>query len=275
MPAGQIVIITGASRGIGHNMAMRFAQEGARVIAVARDAERLEELAGRFDEGRILPIVADVCEPSSIDALRDRVLTDLGVPHLLVANAGRLGPIGPTWESDAASWWKDVEVNLRGSFLLAHAFLPSMVDEGRGRVVLFGGGGSTRVFPWASSYAMSKAAVLRLAETIDLELADTGLHAFAVSPGFVRTEMTERFAATEDGRRYITDLAERLDQGQTTPPESCAELLVRIASGDLDALHGRFLHAALDLDQLDKLVARADQIAADDERVLGLKGFSL
>jgi 3-oxoacyl-[acyl-carrier protein] reductase len=145
-----------------------------------------------------------------------------------------------------------------------------MIQAGRGRVILFGGGGSTRVFPWVSAYAMSKAALLRLAETLDIELEGTGVRAFSVSPGFVRTDMTERFADTDEGRRFIPDLAAVLDRDGSTPPEACAELVSRIASGDLDVLH-----AGIDLDRLDELAARAEEIIDNEERILMLRGFSL
>lgn len=275
MSEGPIVVVTGASRGIGRAIASRFATEGARVVAVARDPGALRALAGEFDEGNVLPVAADVCDPGSMQALRDRVLAERGQPDLVVANAGRLEPIGPLWEADPDSWWKDVEVNLRGSFLTVHSFLPSMIEAGRGRVVLFGGGGSTGLFPWVSAYAISKAALLRLAETLDHELEGTGVCAFAVSPGFVRTDMTERFAATEAGRRYIGDLARRLDEDEASSPEYCAELLVRINRGDLDGLRGRFVHATADADRLDELAARATEIVDADERVLTMKGFAL
>ena len=275
MSLDQTALVTGASRGIGRAIALRLAREGARVALVARDRTRLEELAAEVPGAEVLVLQADVTSADDMDSVRDRVLGTFGAPDLIVANAGRLVPIGPLWESDPAEWWRDVEVNLRGSFLSVHGFLPSMIEAGRGRVIFFGGGGSTRVFPWVSAYAMSKAAILRLAETLDLELAGTGVTAFSVSPGFVRTDMTERFAATEEGRRFIPDLAERLDRDHSTPPEACAELVARIASGDLDALHGRFLHAGLDLDRLDDLVRRAGEIADHEERVLMLRGFSL
>jgi len=275
MLENQIVVVTGASRGIGRAMAVRFAREGARVAMVARDQARLEALATELAGSKVLALAADVCDRNAMDKVCRRVLEDWGAPHLVAANAGRLDPIGPIWETDPDNWWKDVEVNLRGSFLSTRGFLPSMVEAGRGRIVLFGGGGSTRVFPWVSAYSMSKAAILRLAETIDLELAGTGVSAFSVSPGFVRTDMTERFANTATGRKYIANLADRLDRDESTPPEACAELLVQIASGRLDALHGRFLHAGVDLDQLDTLCARADEIVDEEERILALKGFSL
>jgi NAD(P)-dependent dehydrogenase (short-subunit alcohol dehydrogenase family) len=256
-------------------MATRFAREGARVAMVARDQTRLDALASELEGHEVLALAADVCDRNSMTTMSQRVLENWGAPHLVVANAGRLDPIGPIWETDPDNWWEDVEVNLRGSFLSAHAFLPAMIEAGRGRIVLFGGGGSTRVLPWVSAYSMSKAAILRLAETIDLELAGTGVHAFSVSPGFVRTDMTERFANTASGRKYIADLADRLDRDESTPPEACAELLVQIASGRLDALHGRFFHAGIDLDHLDGICARADEITREEERILTMKGFSL
>jgi NAD(P)-dependent dehydrogenase (short-subunit alcohol dehydrogenase family) len=275
MIQNQIVVVTGASRGIGRAIATRFAQEGARVAMVARDQVKLDALASELAGHDVLALPADVCDRSSMTRTCQRVVDAWGAPHMVVANAGRLDPIGPIWETDPENWWKDVEVNLRGSFLSAHAFLPAMIEAGRGRMVLFGGGGSTRVFPWVSAYSMSKAAILRLAETIDLELEGTGVHAFSVSPGFVRTDMTERFANTASGRKYITDLADRLDRDESTPPAACAELLVQIASGRLDALHGRFFHAGIDLDHLDYICARADEIVHEEERILTMKGFSL
>jgi len=275
MPMDQTVVVTGASRGIGRAIALRFAREGARVVIVARDREKLEAVTAELPEAEFLVQPADVTSEADMKRVTEAVMAIWGPPHLVVANAGRLEPIGPMWETDPTEWWRDVEVNLRGSFLSVNGFLPAMIETGRGRVVLFGGGGSTRVFPWVSAYAMSKAALLRLAETLDVELEGTGVHAFSVSPGFVRTDMTERFAHTEEGRRFIPDLAQVLDRDGATPPDACAELLVRISRGDLDALHGRFLHAGLDLARLDELRSRADEIVDNEERVLTLRGFSL
>lgn len=275
MSLDQTVVVTGASRGIGRTIALRLAREGARVVAVARDREKLEALTTEAPDAEWMVMPADVTSRGEMRKLATEVLSVWGTPHLIVANAGRLEPIGPLWESDPDEWWRDVEVNLRGSYLAVRDFVPLMIQAGRGRVILFGGGGSTRVFPWVSAYAMSKAALLRLAETLDLELEGTGVHAFSVSPGFVRTDMTERFAETDEGRRFIPDLAAILDRDGATPPDACAELVRRIASGDLDGLHGRFLHAGLDLGRLDELAARADEIADNEERILMLRGFSL
>ena len=273
----RVAVVTGASRGVGHAIARRLAADGARVVLVARDGEALEDVAGKIrrEGGQALPVAADVTDRAAMEAVAARTRENWGTADLLVANAGLLSQIGALWRSDPDGWWRDVEVNLRGSYLLCRVFLPDMVEAGRGRVVLFGGGGSTRPFAGATAYATAKAGMLRLAETLDQELDDTGVRCFAVSPGFVRTGMTEPFGASEEARRWLGFLADRLERGETTPPEACAELVARIGAGDLDGLHGRFLHAAQDLERLDELQARADAIADDDERVLVMRGFSL
>lgn len=271
----QVAVVTGASRGIGRVIAERLAAEGARLQLVARDAQALREIAAPLQARgtEVLVSAVDVTDPAAVDEAAAQAHARWGAVDLVVANAGLLTQIGSTWELDPDGWWRDVEVNLRGSFNTCRAFVPAMVERGRGRVILFGGGGSTSAFTGASGYAVAKAAVARLAETLDLELGETGVHCFAVSPGFVRTDMTLPFATTEAGRHFMGDLAERLDQGTTTPPDRCAELVVQIANGSLDALHGSYLHAAADLDRLDALRADADGIRRRGERVLAMRGL--
>lgn len=270
-------LITGASRGIGRAVARRIARTDTRVALLARDEKALRELADTIESegGQARAVAVDVTDAEALDATARRLHDDWGPLDLLVNNAGRLGPLGPTWKADAEDWWSDLEVNLKGVFLCCRAFLPAMVEAGRGRVVNFAGGGAVRAVPWMSSYGTGKAALVRLTETLDLELEDTGVRAFVMSPGFVRTDMTERFAETDEGRRYVGFLAERLDEGKDTPPEAAAELVARIHAGDADAMHGRYLHAGKDGDRLDEVFEDAERIRQEDERLLGMKGFTL
>jgi NAD(P)-dependent dehydrogenase (short-subunit alcohol dehydrogenase family) len=272
---GQHAVVTGASRGIGRVIARRLASEGASVQLIARDGDALRTFAAELAEegAEVLASPLDVTDSAALAEAAREARRAWGDIDLVVANAGLLTQIGPTWQLDPEGWWRDVEVNLRGSFNTCRAYVPAMVERNRGRVVLLGGGGSTSVFVGASGYAVAKTAVARLAETLDLELHATGVHAFAVSPGFVRTDMTLPFASTEEGRRFMGDLAERLEHGETTPPEDCADLVVRIADGSLDPLHGFYLHADADRHRLDDLLADAEGIRERGERVLLVHGL--
>jgi hypothetical protein len=109
------------------------------------------------------------------------------------ATPGRSPPAGRLWETDPDLWWRDVEVNLRGPALALHAVLPSMLQRGSGRVVVLGSGMGAVPTAGASAYSTSKAAVLRLVDTVAAELAGTGVVVIAVSPGMVPTDMTRAF----------------------------------------------------------------------------------
>ncbi|MDP9434794.1 MAG: SDR family oxidoreductase, partial [Actinomycetota bacterium] len=124
-----------------------------------------------------------------------RAEAELGPLDLLVANAGLFAAGGRLWETDPDTWWRDVEVDLRGPALALWAALPAMVARGRGRVVVLGSGFGTAPTPGASAYASAKAGVARLVDTVAAELEGTGVTVLAVSPGMVATDMTSSFPA--------------------------------------------------------------------------------
>jgi NAD(P)-dependent dehydrogenase (short-subunit alcohol dehydrogenase family) len=271
---GQVVLITGASRGIGRAMAERCARLGGRVALAARNEEELDRAAEaiRRTGGEAATAPCDVTRPHLVDHMLERVREELGPVDLLVNNAGSLSAIGPTWKCEPETWWSDVEVNLRGAFLCAWSVLPNMIRCGRGRIINIVGGGVTGPFPFASAYACSKAALTRLTETLARELDDNcvPVRVFALSPGFVRTPMTRQFIETAPGRAWMTRLAEKLERGGDVSPDMAAEMVVRIGAGELDRFHGRYLHSAEDLEKLDELKDHAAEIAEQDGRVLRL-----
>jgi NAD(P)-dependent dehydrogenase (short-subunit alcohol dehydrogenase family) len=154
---------------------------------------------------------------------------------------------GRLWETDPELWWRDVEVNLRGPALALHAVLPAMVERGSGRVVVLGSGMGVVPTAGASAYATSKAAVLRLVDTAAAELAGTGVVLLAVSPGMVPTDMTRGFP-----EGFLRVRPELRDPAPDAWREAGAftGLLLRIAAGELDLLHGRFVHVRDDVDEL-------------------------
>ncbi len=271
----QTAIVTGASRGIGRVIAQRCAAEGARVALAARSEADLMETARSIEDngGDALVVPTDVADYESVRGLETTTQRQLGPVDLLVNVAGRLAAIGPSWEADPADWWSDVTVNLLGVFHACHVVIPGMRQRGSGRVINMVGGGTRGPFPFASGYACSKAAVMRFTENLAEELSQTksAVKVFALSPGFVRTRMTEQFAQSEAGKKWMGHLAERLETGEDNPPENAAKMVVAIASGTLDALHGRYLHSASDVEQLESLRERAQEITEEDARTLRMQ----
>jgi NAD(P)-dependent dehydrogenase (short-subunit alcohol dehydrogenase family) len=253
-----VALVTGAGRGIGRAIAERLAAEGWGVAVAARTEAEIGAVASAIAG---LPIRLDVTDARAVAAAVEQVERTLGPVDLLVANAGLARPVAPLWEQEPDAWWRVVEVNLGGPFLCAHAVLPGMIHRGQGRIVavasnaafypLKGGPGVP-----VSAYASSKAALLRLVEAIAAEAGPHGVTSFAVSPGLVRTAMT-------DG------LFEDVREDDWSPPDLVAALVSRIAEGALDALSGRYVHARND--DWETLPGRATEIVERDLMTLRLR----
>jgi NAD(P)-dependent dehydrogenase (short-subunit alcohol dehydrogenase family) len=248
-------------------MARALAAAGASVAVSARSRNEIEAVAGRISKagGRAEAIPVDVTDEQAVATMVTEAESRLGPPTLLVANAGRWRQVGPLAESDAGEWWRDVEVSLRGTFLTARAVIPGMVGRGLGRIVIVSSYAGIEARPFSTAYASAKAALLRLTDSLEAELTGSGVHAFAITPGFVRTELIESVAASEAAHRYLPGLARRDD---ALGPEEAARLVVDIASGRLDRLAGRFLHV---LDDVDDLLRRIDEVTVDDLYTLRLR----
>ena len=185
-----------------------------------------------------MPYVADVTDAARMAA----VAADADALDLVVANAGALTAPGRFWESDLGEWWRGFEVNTLGVVATARAVLPAMVARGSGRLVLMTSGIGNAPGPWSSQYAASKAAVTRFGESLAAELDGTGVRCFHISPGLVRTDMTDWPAELV---RHRPDLADLPDEAWT-PVERVLTLLDRIAAGSprpargpVPARHGR------------------------------------
>jgi len=221
-----------------------------RVAVTARTREQAEAVAGEIDG---LALVGDVSRKKDVDEWVERTEKELGPIDLLAANAGIGNREGATWELPVEDWWHVLEVNVLGVHLSCRAVIPRMLERGSGRIVITGsgsaylpgGGGHT-------AYPTSKAAVCRYGETLAGELRDR-IPVFVISPGLVRTDMTERFG----------------DDMPWTPPELAPQLVRVLASGRADALAGRYLHA--EHDDIEDLIRRADEVLANDLNAIRLR----
>lgn len=248
--AGRHAIVTGAGRGIGAAIATLFAREGAVVVLAARSEAEITAVAEqiRSTGGQAVTAVADVSNPEDASRLAERAVSELGSVDVLVNCAGIYGPIGPTHEVDAGAWMRAVEVNLFGTFHCCRAVLPSMIARRHGKIVNMSGGGATAPLPRFSAYAVSKAAVVRLTETLAAEVAEYGIDVNAIAPGAVDTRLQDDVLAAGDraGDLYGRIRAMRESGAGGTPVGVPAELALFLASDDSNHLTGRLIAAPHD-----------------------------
>ena len=250
-----VALVTGGGRGIGASIARELADAGMRVAVTGRTREQVVEVASDVDG---LPLLGDVSRREDVESWVARTEEELGPIELLVCNAGIGGAGRPFLEEDPEEWWRVFEVNVLGAYLCCRLVAPRMVERGGGRIVNVGSGGSylpitNPTVSLGTSYGPSKAALGRFSETLAAALGPLGVHVFLISPGLVRTEMTERFG----------------DDAPWTPPELAPRLVRVLASGRADALAGRYLHA--EHDDVDELIGRAHEILADDLNAIRLR----
>ena len=216
-------LVTGGGRGIGANIARTLAGAGYDVAVTARSEDEVRAVADEIG-GRAL--VGDVSKREDVE----RWASELGDVDLLVNNAGIGGPEGAFAEID--EWWQVFEVNVLGVYLCCHAFGPRMAERGGGRIVNIASGSAYLPSTNANdnAYGASKAAVARFSELLANQLRDANVFVFPISPGLVKTSMTAHFG----------------DDLPWTPPECAPNLVLALASGEFDALSGRYLHAEHD-----------------------------
>ncbi len=255
--SGRVALVTGGGRGIGANIARELAEAGMRVAVASRTREQVEGVA---QEIGCLALEVDVSDEASVTRMVEATERELGAIGLLVNNAGIAGPWDgpPVWEDHGAGdWWRVFEVNVLGAYLCCRSVLRGMVARGSGRIVNVGSGGAhLPVTPGnvgGTAYGPSKAALHRFGEVLAGQLQQHGIAVFTISPGLVRTALTEKLG----------------DDAPWTPPSLAPQLVRELASGRADRLTGRYIHA--EHDDIEELIARADEIVEDDLNAIRLR----
>jgi len=211
---GKLVLVTGASSGIGEACARRFAAEGASLVLWAR-RERVRQIADAISAEYGVSVRAqaiDVRDRTAVFAAVDALAADNAVPDVLINNAGLARGMAPIHEGDPNDWDEMVDTNLKGLLNVSRAVIPHMVRLERGHIINIGSTAAHLQYPNGNVYAATKAAVRSLSDGMNLDLVGTPVRVTCVDPGFVETEFsivrfhgdTERASSVYRGFRPLT-----------------------------------------------------------------------
>lgn len=251
-----VAVITGAGRGIGREIALAYAAEGANVVLAARSEDALEETAGRVrgEHGReALVVPTDLLDPAQVDALEAAARERFSRVDALVSNSGVSGPTKLLWEIGHEEWDETIAVNLTGVFLCCRAFLPGMIERGAGSVVSIGSIIGKRPVWGRTPYAASKLGLVGLTRALATEAGPYGVRVNSISPGAVDGErldqvlsaQAERSGATlEEAKAQFASLA---PLGRLTTPGEVAAAAVFLASPASEGITGEDLNVTAGL----------------------------
>jgi len=270
---GRVAIVTGANQGLGLQIARKYASSGANLMLCARNANLLEsathEVAKLAGPGqKIISQVADVSSESDVNKLVADTIAQLGGCHILVNNAGVYGPKGEIESIDWVDWIRAIEINIFGSILMSRAVLPHFKMQHYGKIIQLSGGGATSPMPRLSAYAVSKAAIVRYAETLAEEVRGSGIDVNAIAPGALNTRMLEEILAAGPDK-VGKDFYERsLRQKETGGAglNKGADLALFLASSQSDGITAKLISAVWDNWQ--EWPKHLDQLSASDAYTL-------
>ncbi len=247
---GKIVLVTGASAGIGAACATAFAAAGARPILVARRLERIEALANRIREDHgveALTLGFDVRDRDAVEeglASLPEAWSSIGI---LVNNAGLARGFGPVHEGEHADWDEMIATNVQGLLNVTRAVVPGMVERGEGHVINIGSIAGHEVYPGGAVYCATKHAVAALTRGMDMDLLGTGVRVSSVDPGMVETEFSVvRFHGDEERARGVyrgftplsaDDVADAVLYCATRPPHVNVREMVLLPADQASAHH--------------------------------------
>lgn len=217
---GRRVLITGASSGIGRAAALSFAGAGATVLGLARDAGKLETLAGQIGQGRFVALPADVGDGPAMQALAERIAAEFGVPDVIVANAG-LGLDALFAETDDQRLRTVFEINVFGVVRTVRPFVKAMVARGSGRIVLVSSIVGKRGIPHYAAYSASKFALHGMADALAAELHGTGVSVGVICPSSTRSGFQDRALRAGPAQRRVRPRSHSV--------ESVARAILRMA----------------------------------------------
>jgi 3-oxoacyl-[acyl-carrier protein] reductase len=233
--AGKVIIVTGASRGIGAAAAIALAREGATVMLAARDAALAAEVADSVIAagGRASSTACDVSDYAAVESLVIETEGRFGRVGALINNAGVIEPIATVAESDPAEWARNIEINLIGAYNPIRAVLPRMIKAGGGTIVNVSSGAALRPLEGWSSYCAAKAGLAMLTQAVMLENTANRIRVFGFQPGTTDTDMQVTIRASG------VNMVSKIPRQNLTPVAHPAAAIVYLCTPAADDLNGQ------------------------------------
>lgn len=226
---GQVAIVTGAAGGIGHSTSGLLARDGAAVVVVDLNSEKVQQVAEaiRGAGGRAIALAGDVSDPML--GIRALALAQehFGRLDILVNNAGMGSAMAPLWEIEIDDWRRDVELNLTSQFLMCRAVVPHMIGAGYGRILNVASAAGMEGHALSGGYAAAKAGVIAMTKTLGKELAQKGVIVNAIAPALIESGMLKADWFSDEVR---TQLLSRIPMGRAGKPEEVAEMIAFLVS---------------------------------------------
>jgi 3-oxoacyl-[acyl-carrier protein] reductase len=251
---GRVAIVTGANQGLGLAIAKAYLEAGVSGLAICGRTQKLVETAeGELRSAlrpgqKLFAETADISRAAAVGAFVTAAHAHLGRVDILVNNAGVYGPKGAVEDVDWPAWVQAIEINVYGSILMCRAVLPYLKAQRYGKIVQLSGGGATNPLPRLSAYAVSKAAIVRFAETLAEEVREDRIDVNAIAPGALNTRMLEEVLEAGPGvvGQAFYDRSVKQKQAGGTPLEKGADLAVFLASALSDGITGKLISAVWD-----------------------------
>jgi NADP-dependent 3-hydroxy acid dehydrogenase YdfG len=233
---GQVAIVTGAGRGIGHAVAAALAREGAAVVLAARTRQQLAQTAAAIREsgGTALAIPTDVTQDAAVEAMVEQAIAELGRLDILVTAAG-VASFGPVVGTKPADWDGMLAVNLRAVMVTCRAVLPMMIRQRRGTIINVASVAAQRAIPGAAAYTATKAAVVGFSRVLAEELRAEKVRVGVLVPGAVDTPLWDTIPTPPDRSRMLRpeDVARAAVLMAALPPGASLEELTLLPQGGI------------------------------------------
>jgi len=251
--SGLNAIITGANRGFGFEVAKKFVEEGASIVICGRDADHVKRAVDSLhklssSQQTVIGLPLDVSKEDDVKKLIDTAIEKLKRIDIVVNNAGVYGPKGLIEDVDSREWISAININLFSVFFMCKWILPHMKGNNAGKIINLSGGGATAPLPRISAYAASKAAVVRLTETLAEECKEYAIEINAIAPGALNTRLLEEVLESGPevvGKAFYEKSKKQKSDGGT-PLDLGASLCVYLASSESDGITGKLISAPWD-----------------------------